>query len=323
MDLQTATSANPDDMAKMWNEVAAERADGAIPTADKPLDQPTLNADAATIVQDQNEDKGASSQADNTVNADAQAAATPAAQSAEEAKPDLVKELAEKVGKLEGQLRNVNGHIGGLTAGQREMREMLTVSKSAAETVKDAPTQAQVKQAMQNPQEWDALREDFPEWATATEKLLDARLSGLQPQAASMDQEAIDKIVAERVAAATAQQRAEMIDSRLDEIVDGDWKAEVKSEPFGKWLQAQPGEVKALAESANLADASKMLRLYSKSKQSNPTQQIIDQRNARLENGVTVKRGLKSQPAKAPEDMTETELWNYEAAQREKARARG
>lgn len=180
---------------------------------------------------------------------------------------DPVKALFEKVEKLEARTRNAEGHIGGLNHQQKLMQETLqAASKAATKQVDDAPTQAQVKEAMTDPQEWAALKTSYPEWAKATEQIIDAKVKA-QP---GFDPAAVDKIVAERVAAETADVRKEMIDSHLDGIVDGDWNAEVKSEKFAKWFEGQSEAIKALGGSKKMTDAAKMLRLYEASKKAPP-----------------------------------------------------
>lgn len=320
MDLEELTSANPADAQKEWDAIAVERGHEVNAAADTPLTTTDMIEEDATH---QTEGQGTTANAGTTGEEDQATTQAAAAAAAEADKTDPLKELTEKIAKLEGQVRNVNGHIGGLNHGQQQLREMMTAAGTAAAKVKEAPTQAQVAEAMTNPAEWDALREDFPEWATATEKLLDARLSGLQQKAPAIDPAAIDRIVEERVAKQAATVRLEVIDSHLDAIIDGDWNATVKTEQFGKWLDAQPDDVKALAESSRLTDAAKMLRLFDKSRSSNQTQQIIDQRKAKLDGATTVKSGMRTTKSKAPDDMTPQELWNYEAAQREKRNARG
>lgn len=177
---------------------------------------------------------------------------------------DPLKEFAARMDKFEASQNKLAGHIGGLTRNQDEIRQLLAASKQATETVADAPTHAQVTEAMANPKEWDDLKSEYPEWAAATEKFMDSKLATLKPQA--LDPSAIDKIVEERVAKQTAEVRQESINSHLDAIVDGDWEEVVKNEQFGKWLESQSAEVKALAESNKLRDAAKMLRLYQQSK---------------------------------------------------------
>lgn len=184
---------------------------------------------------------------------------------------DPLKEVIARMDKYEASQNKLAGHIGGLTRNQQEIHQLLAASKKATENVGDAPTQAQVKEAMADPKEWAELKSAYPEWAAATEKIIDAKVDAKAPK---FDQEAIDKLVAQRVAGETAAVRKELIDSHLDAIVDGDWMAEVKTDAFGKWMEAQPAEVKALGESAKMTDAAKMLRLYQASKQAKPVAEL-------------------------------------------------
>lgn len=322
MDLSTAAAENPDAAQKLWNEMAVERGNGDDSTASGPLkqnqDDAGTNANPAESGgQIPGNDDGADKDAAEdpaAVAAAAEAAAAAAAQA-----PDPIAALTDQVNKLATQLRNVNGHIGGLSEGQKQLKATLDAARA---TVKDAPTQKQVAEAMADPEEWTALREDFPEFVKATESLLATKLAGLQ--APGIDQAAIDKIVEQRVMQETAAQRTEMIDSHLDAVVDGSWRETVNTPAFDAWMKGQPPEVQALGESSRLTDSAKMLRLFEKTKAADPTQQIVDARKARLEGATTVRTGLRgSKTMKAPEDMTPAELWNHEAALREKSRNRG
>lgn len=299
---------------KLWDELASGREEGDLQAASVPP--------AKELESTPEPDAAANAAAEQTSNEAANTEPTPAptaATAAAAAKPDPVAELAEKMAKLEGQLRNVSGHIGGLNDGQKQLREMLTAANAATAAVKDAPTQQQVKEAMQSPEEWETLKKDFPEWSDATEKFLDAKLAGLSP---SIDPAAIDRIVAERVAKETAAVRSEAVDAHLDGIVDGDWREQVKTEDFNKWMQGQPDDIQALGESAKLTDAARMLRLFVKSKEANPAQQIMQQRSAKLDAAAGVPRGQKAPRSKSPDDMTPEELWAHLATQTDK-RLRG
>src|ERR1035437_1076593 len=78
---------------------------------------------------------------------------------------DSMKVLMDRFDKLEVRTRNTEGHIGGLNHQQKLLQETLqAASKAATNAASDAPTQAQVHEAMKNPQKWDALTGDFPEW---------------------------------------------------------------------------------------------------------------------------------------------------------------
>jgi len=121
---------------KLWDEVAAEGKNGK-PAAEKPL---------------------------------APAKPAPAPTPAPEVKPDPMKEVLARLDKFEASHNTLAGHIGGLNRGQQELRQLLATAQAAAKKVDDAPTAAQVNQAISDPQEWAELKRQHPEWAAATEK---------------------------------------------------------------------------------------------------------------------------------------------------------
>lgn len=243
---------------------------------------------------------------------------------AEPAKPTVEEQLIaalSRLEKIEGRQRNVEGHIGGLNHQQKLMNETFAAARTAAAEVRDAPTHTQVKQAIADPAQWSALKEDFPEWSDATEKFLDTKLSGLKTGA---DEATVNRLVQQGVADATTritqQVESRIVDSSLNAVFPG-WKNEVASEQFGLWLNAQAEDVKTLANSSDVGDAARMLSLFTESKKNNPTQQILNSRKQKLEAAVAAPRGSRPAPVKSPDQMTAEELWNYEARRRDRANA--
>lgn len=100
--------------------------------------------------------------------------------------------------------------------------------------------------------------------------------------------------------------RSEMIDSRLDEIVNGDWHKEVASPEFTAWIRAQPADVTALSASDNLRDASRLLRLFVESKKPvpapAPSPQKSDQRQRVLQAAVNPRSKAVTPPTSASKD---------------------
>lgn len=208
---------------------------------------------------------------------------------AEEIKPDPIAELAEmkaRFEKLEQRTRNAEGHIGGLSDSQRKMQETLTASRAATQKVSDAPTQGQVREAIDNPQEWEALKNDFPEWATATEKYMDARMA--KANGVNVDELTTRLTAAEQVAKA-AEERAikaeeKMAQRELSRLVP-DWRERNTTE-FFTWLDKQPEDVKTLASSWEPEDAAKVYALHEKA-----TKPVVQSntRQRRIEAAVTPK----------------------------------
>lgn len=206
-----------------------------------------------------------------------------------EVKPEAIdpmKELMDRFEKLEHRTRNAEGHIGGLNHKQKLLDETVQAAKAATEQVRAAPSQAQVNEAIENPAEWNALKDDFPEWATATEKYMDAKLAAAKPQ--PFDMSPIDKLVNERIASQSESMKQTLSIVALDTAFP-DWQEEVKTPEFAKWQSAQSEAVQKLGESDNAADASRMLRLYEASKRQTSNNEVkpeISTRMKRLEAAV-------------------------------------
>lgn len=248
---------------------------------------------------------------------------------AEKAAPEPAKEapkvediiatsMAKLEEKLNGQFRQLNGQFGGLKSEQLKMQEALqTAAAKAAQQVAEAPTEAQQKDAMNDPEEWQRLREAYPDWGDATEKLINSRLAAVKP---AIDSAQIEKLVQERIAGQTAEVRSEIITSSLDAVFPG-WLDEVKTETFSKWIESQTPEIQALQMSTKVGDAAKMLRLYEQAKDTSPNANLTAQRKKTLSQAVALPKGEKAIPQKSPDDMSPSELWDYEARQSEKRRA--
>lgn len=271
---------------QLWNEVAAERAgDTPAEPVEKPVEAPAAVVEPLP----------------------------------EETKPDPLAEISAKLSEFEakmaGRLRNVEGHIGNLTGTQKQLREMLDAGKAAAAQTNSAPTTSDIQAAVENPAEWEKLKEDWPEWAAGTEKLLDLKMKN------SFDAKAFETEIRKQMQGETQAIKEMIIDSSLDTVLPG-WKEETKTSDFSTWLTSQSPEVQALAASDRVGDAAKMLRMYGDSKQANPANQILEQRKQRLETATATPRSNpKPSTQKAWEDMTPSEQWEYEKRARAKRAA--
>lgn len=232
---------------------------------------------------------------------------------------DINAKILEKLEKLEARQRNVEGHIGGLKTSQQQLQQSMEQARKAT-PAGDAPTKTEVAAAAVNPQKWEELKKDFPEWAEATEELLKAHISGLK-QPAGIDQAEFDRRLNERVSQATASMREELLDTELNGILP-DWKSEVKTKAFADWLEAQPDSVKQLTTSTVGSDAAKVLRMFSAAKEADNSTKLQQERKDRLSKSGGLPSGVKTPKAKTIDDMTPEELWNYEVKKREAERVK-
>lgn len=147
------------------------------------------------------------------------------------------------------------------------------------------------------------LRAEFPEIADLTLKALQKVIGKVQAPGGG-EQPDVERMVNERVGAT----RQELIDSRLDEIVDGDWKAEVAAPQFNEWVNTQADDVKALVLSPSLRDAARMLKLYRASKTAAaapapaPTAPAVTTRQRQLEAAVNPRSSRAVAATRTEED---------------------
>jgi uncharacterized protein YoxC len=142
------------------------------------------------------------------------------------------------------------------------------------------------------------MREEFPELADLMLKSLQKVAGKFRGTAGAPD---VDRLINERV----EKTQSELIDSRLDEIVDGDWKAEVASPGFKEWFEKQDASIKSLSESTSVRDAATMLRAFAKSKN---TASVSTPKPTARQNQLAAAINPKSSGAKATVTTDEDEF---------------
>ena len=233
--------------------------------------------------------------------------------------PNEVKEALAKITQLEQANAQLLHHVktaeGRVAAMQREFQLAKTAQQAVAP--QDAPSQGQMAAAAKNPEKWEQLKQDFPEWAGAMEEYVAAKLGGVQQQAA-IDPNQVAAYVQQQVAQTKAEMARAIEEARIEGKYE-DWKQTVNSPEFAAWFAVQASDVRALADSTSAKDAIKMLDLYQQAK-TRSASDIRQEREQRLAAAATTRPG-NTKPAKTLDDMSPEELWQYEAAQREKTRA--
>jgi hypothetical protein len=226
----------------------------------------------------------------------------------------LPTELRDRLDRLEKDNADLRNHVrsaeGRVAAIQREREEQ----RRQAEVV--APSSVEVAKATANPEKWNQLKQDFPEWAEAMEEYVASRV-GQNPQGVSPDQ--LQNLVQERTEIIRAE-AMEAIEYAKLETKHEDWKETINSEAFATWLKVQPIDTYNLINSPKAADAVKVINLFkadAKTPTSTTVADIKNQRKSLLSNAVVTKPG-ESRPSKTLDSMTPDELWKYEARQREK-----
>ena len=151
---------------------------------------------------------------------------------------------------IDKQIRNINGKFGGLNS---QLQSIMASAKTAATAQGgSSPTQAQVKEAVQSNTKFEALKEEFPEYAEAlTEQIgnLKTEMSGKTSEVKSEDFK-------------TVQTEIESFKDMLVETRHRKWKDTVQTSEFAEWFASQDEDTKNLAQSTNPLDAIDLLDKY-------------------------------------------------------------
>lgn len=234
--------------------------------------------------------------------------------------PDVVRaklaqidQLAQANAQLLQHVRSAEGRVAAM---QREFQQARTAQQSVAP--QEAPTQGQMAAAAKNPEKWEQLKADFPEWAGAMEEYVAVKLGSVAPQQAGLTPEQVAGYVQQQVAQTKAEMARALEEARIEGKYEN-WRDTVNTTDFAQWFTVQAPEVRALADSAAARDAIRMLDLFHEAKKHSAAD-IRQERGARLAAAATTRPG-QTPPPKTVGDMSPAELWNYEAAKREKTRA--
>lgn len=297
---------NQDQMQALWNE-EAQKLDAGEPT---PALESLANAADENLPQDP--------PAPSDVNAEP--ANTPAPE------PEPVDPLADiraqfaKIAALEQANAQLLHHVktaeGRVAAMQREFEQARRAQQQVA--TNDAPSQNQMAAAAKNPEKWEQLKQDFPEWAGAMEEYVTSKLGAIPPQQQGLTPEAVAEFVQGKVAEVQADTNRRIEEARIEGKYEN-WRDLVNTADFTNWFAAQQPEVQALAQSPQARDAIRMLDLFHDTKK-RPASDIKQERGARLAAAATTRPG-HTPPAKTLDDMNPEELWNYEAAKRQQSAA--
>ena len=221
------------------------------------------------------------------------------------AKLAQIDDLAQANAQLLHHVKTTEGRVAAM---QREAQQ----ARQAA--MQEAPTQTAIASAAKNPEKWEQLKQDFPEWAGAMEEYVASKI-GMPSQQQSLSPEAVAQFVQQEVANTKAEMGRLMEEARIEGKYEN-WRDTINTTEFAQWFTVQTPETRALADSPAAKDAIKMLDLFSAA-QTRSAGDIKQERGARLAAAATTRTG-QTPPPKTLGDMSPAELWNYEAKKRER-----
>ena len=226
------------------------------------------------------------------------------------AKLAQIDELAQANAQLLHHVKTTEGRVAAM---QREAEQARQAAAQVAP--QDAPSQGAIVNAAKNPEKWEQLKQDFPEWAGAMEEYVASKIGGQQPQQQLLTPEQVTQYVQQQVAQTKAEMGRLMEEARIEGKYS-DWRDTVNTTEFAQWFAVQSPDTRALADSSAAKDAIRMLDLYQTAKSVSATD-IKQERGARLAAAATTRTG-QTPPPKTLGDMSPEELWNFEAKKRER-----
>jgi hypothetical protein len=291
---------SPEEAQQLWDEEAAK-----LDADDQSANQQMATAPEEPLL----EDEPIAEEAAPDVEPEDPLASLPEAVRAKLAQID---ELATANAQLLHHVKTAEGRVAAM---QREFQQARVAQQQVAP--QEAPSQGQIANAAKNPEKWEQLKEDFPEWAGAMEEYVASKLGSVQPQQ-GLDPQQVAAFVQQQVDQTKAEMRQAIEEARVDGKYEN-WKDTVNTLEFTQWFTVQSPEIRSLANSDSARDAIRMLDLFHETKKRSASD-IKQERGQRLAAAATTRPG-QTPPPKTLDDMSPEELWNYEAAKREKTRA--
>jgi len=226
------------------------------------------------------------------------------------AKLAQIDELAQANAQLLHHVKTTEGRVAAM---QREAEQARQAAAQVAP--QDAPSQGAIVNAAKNPEKWEQLKQDFPEWAGAMEEYVASKLGNQPSPQQLLTPEQVTQYVQQQVAQTKSEMGRLMEEARIEGKYEN-WRDTVNTTEFAQWFAVQSPETRALADSSAARDAIRMLDMYQTAKSVSATD-IKQERGARLAAAATTRTG-QTPPPKTLGDMSPEELWNYEAKKRER-----
>ena len=226
-----------------------------------------------------------------------------------------IAQLSDIARRLEEGQRRTDGRVSALQS---------KLDKGAAKPVTELPSAEQVALAVEDPDEWKKLQEEFPEWGTAIQKKLEATSQALLKRIGAGGGEVKQEII--DAAVSTALQSREYA---LLERAHPGWNKLTITPAYKEWYAKQSADVQALADSPWSEDAITFFDKFKK--ETGGTSAPADgdraaalqaQRQKVLNTSALTKpsRPNAPKPPATDQDLTTEEIWKQEVANRSKRR---
>lgn len=220
------------------------------------------------------------------------------------------KELQAQLARLQQSEASQRGRVGALQRqindfkrkqGQAESQPQQPSTTPGKPSEEDAQKQAMADAVGSD--DWESLKQDFPDIARA----LEARLDADRQERTRLQQEVAELRSTVQPIQQQAHEQYLGSQQRALEARHADWQEVVNAPAFQQWLQQQPPSIQALTESDDAAEAAALLDLYKGTNQatgSDAAQADAQRakRQQRLEGAVTPQRRGAAKRDAVPDD---------------------
>jgi len=214
---------------------------------------------------------------------------------------DEMKQKVSVLDETQNRLRRAESRIGNIA-------NEFSAAKKAAEQVASAPTKGQMAEAAKSEEAWNELKEEFPEWATATDARINFKLDTLRKElsSGSVNTEALQQEI-DRLKVTMRDGTAEEIQRGIVSFFHPDWEKTITGTDYQNWLKEQPEDIVSKTRSVKAVDAVAVLDAFEGKAAKKTATEIVAERKNRLRTSV-LPEGRKAIPAKSEADMTAAEL---------------
>lgn len=170
-----------------------------------------------------------------------------------------------------------------------------------------APTDEEKRIAAEDDEKWNALKEDFPEWANEMERRsakTDTTLKDQREEYLKAQQD-IKSELGKKIDEIEQKVTVQLEKSALS-LKYSDWENIIETKDYKQWLEIQPLDIKKKTGSSLAKDAISVLDKFTKDKQQKSPAVTAEERKRRLSESVIV-NGSSTRAAKSEADMTEDE----------------
>ena len=165
-------------------------------------------------------------------------------------------QLSEENQRLHTQVRQLQGRLGNMEARMKEIAQGVQQEATGGQ----APTAAQVSQALQDDEQFKALSEEFPEWGAAMSRSIDHVATTLREEMKSVQPANLQGTIVNTV-------KVMMQEEALNDK-HPNWKEMALDDQFVNWATANPNpDIRALYASDWPADVSTLLDKYAEAVQ--------------------------------------------------------